>query len=69
MRYNGKAECPIHGEFEWRGYMADEFGNWNDLARNFSHISPDRTKAFVICPQCPKGENLIMVYLKKEMLS
>ena len=66
MRYNGIATCHIHGEFEWRGYTADEFGNWRDLILNFSQISADRTKAYVICPKCPKREGLITVELKKE---
>lgn len=64
MRYNGKAKCHIHGEFEWRGYTANEFGKWKELSLNFSGISADRTKAFVICPKCPKGQNLIVVELK-----
>ncbi len=65
MRYNGTAICPIHGEFEWRGYSAGEFGNWKDLRLNFSGISADRTKAYVICPECPRREGVIIVELKK----
>ena len=57
MRYKGNATCPIHGEFEWRGYTADEFGKWNDLILNFSQISADRTKAYVICLNALRGKH------------